>query len=321
MAMDGDTHLNHSESPRGTFSAVPSSWELQSGVSSGFSSVGLSDIRMIAVQGRACATISSTDAQIEQRQWNRRWLSVVFESSQWRAQAGYRMTKSKCEKSGCEAQTSGVGSGVGEVKFARRGKKTMRRREKGWFAFSISNFRPPKSGRRQAASGLARAIIPVRGQRFSTHKRLAAPAVCHCVAKYLQSLCQQSPTRFVHICRAPPMPGEEFESVLGQGTSARYSFPRLTSINAVTVFYTVLIAFIFIFNLPYATITSGRTYTLTWQYFFLIYKSFYSILASRISSLSLNLSTSATGKNPSSWATSQSPRPAPSSSSIAKNEA
>jgi hypothetical protein len=62
--MDGDTHLNHSESPRGTFSAVPSSWELQSGVSSGLSSARLSDIRMIAVRGR-CATISSTDAQIE----------------------------------------------------------------------------------------------------------------------------------------------------------------------------------------------------------------------------------------------------------------
>lgn len=116
-------------------------------------------------------------------------------------------------RSVCEAQTSGAGSGVGEVKFVRRGKKTMRRREKGWFAFSISNFRPPKSGRRQAALGLARAIIPVHGQRCSTRECLAAPVVRACAAAYLASLCQPPPTRFVHICRAPPMPGEEFESV------------------------------------------------------------------------------------------------------------
>lgn len=122
MAMDGDTHLNHSESPRGTFSAVPSSWELQSGVSSGFSGAGLSDIRMIAVRERACATISRTDAQIEKRQWT----GGGRASSSKAANGGPRLateTKSKCEKSSCEAQTSGAGSGVGEVKFARRGKK------------------------------------------------------------------------------------------------------------------------------------------------------------------------------------------------------
>lgn len=129
-------------------------------------------------------------------------------------------------RSVCEAQTSGAGSGVGEVKFARRGKKTMRRREKGWFAFSISNFCPPKSGRRQAALGLVRAIIPVHAQRYSTPECLEPPAVCACAAPYLQSLSHQPPTRFVHICRAPPMPGEELEAVLGQGTSARYLVRR-----------------------------------------------------------------------------------------------